>query len=104
MRLKKLYGLFPAELHIANRRDNTDVRYNAMKYHIETHLIVARAGAAVGHMIGLNSPGVFCHSHSLHHALCTHAERVSSILQHIAIHEVPDTVLIVVPCDIDHLE
>ena len=84
-----------AKPQIAYRRHDLYARQHALKHHVETYLVIPRAGAAMRDIVGSDLLNVFRHGDRLHHSFGADAERVGGILQDIAEDQVFDTALVI---------
>ncbi len=66
----------PLESAVAHRGDDLQVRSQGAQCHLESHLVVARRGAAVRHHLGLEGQGHLRNGLRLQHALRAHAQGI----------------------------
>ncbi len=88
------YLLLTAEMTIAYEGYNLYLGSYGTEYHIETHLIVTRAGRAVTKVIGPYLLGITSYARRLRDTFCAHGQGVSTVLEHVAVDHIADSIVI----------
>src|SRR5690606_29752422 len=81
----------PAQLQVADRRDNLHTRDQDVKDHIKPDLVISRSGTAMRHIISSDLLHIISNCCSLADTLRTHREGIRGILQDIPKNKVSDT-------------
>ena len=79
---------FAAERLVAREGDDFHTRRHNQEGHVETHLVVARAGRTVSNGIGANLVGVARNGKRLEDALRTHRNRICALAQYVAVNHI----------------
>ncbi len=93
--------ILAGEGHVAGRSDYLYLGGENLEGEVETHLVVAGAGRAVGNGVCAYFLGIVDNSHGLEYALGRHADRVCAVAEHVSGYHVLYGAVVVFPGDVE---
>lgn len=93
--------IFAREGHVARRGDDFDFGSQHLERQVETHLVVACAGRAVGNGVGADLLGVSDDGDGLEDALRADRDGVGAVAQDVAVDHVADALFVVLLLDVE---
>ena len=90
-----IHFLLTAQVAVARECDDLHPRRHHQEGHVETNLVVACPGRAMGYRVGPHLVGITCDGDGLENTLGRHRNRVTVVAQHITIYHVTQALFII---------